>query len=247
MKNTEQWKPSKFVFRHGTLIASRNTDHICIGSRFAANIIAKLYGHYLPLHATGRLVDLGCGTVPLFEAYRPYIAENICVDWGGSPHECSHLDHECDLNQPLPLGDGEFDTIILSDVLEHIAEPDQLWQEMGRILAPGGKILLNVPFFYWLHETPHDYYRYTEFALRRFAERHGFEVLVLEATGGTPEILADIANKRLRSKTLIGPPLANLFQWLTRLYLRTSSGRKRSRKTSKAFPFGYFMVAQKKN
>jgi len=245
MRNPDAWKPTKFVFRNGRLSGSRDPQEVGIGSWLAADLTAAFYGKYIPEHATGRLVDLGCGKVPLFEAYRPYIIDNVCVDWGGTLHKSPHLDYECDLNQSLPLPDAQFQTIILSDVLEHIAEPERLWREMARLLTPGGKVLMNVPFFYWLHETPHDYYRYTEFALRRFAERAGFEVVVMETTGGTPEILADIAAKRLRSKALVGPVLARLVQWLTAVYLKTPFGKRRSRKTGKAFPFGYFMVARK--
>lgn len=42
---------------------------------------------------------------------------------------------------------------------------------------------MNVPFYHWLHETPHGYYRYTEFALRRFMDRCGTQLIQLEASG----------------------------------------------------------------
>ena len=76
----------------------------------------------------------------------------------------------------LPFGDSEFDTIILSDVLEHIPVPEHLWKEMARILSRNGKIIMNVPFYYCLHEAPHDCSRYTEFALRRFVEMSGLRL-----------------------------------------------------------------------
>ena len=56
---------------------------------------------------------------------------------------------------------------------------------------------MNVPFYYWLHERPHDYYRYTEYALRRFAETAGFNFLLIKTLGGVPEIIADILAKNL--------------------------------------------------
>ncbi|HRF81361.1 MAG TPA: methyltransferase domain-containing protein, partial [Flavobacteriales bacterium] len=76
-----------------------------------------------------------------------------------------------------------FDTIILSDVLEHIRKPEALVKEMYRILAPGGQVIMNVPFYYGLHEQPFDYYRYTQFALRAITEDAGFAVVELEAIG----------------------------------------------------------------
>ena len=124
-------------------------------------------------HARGRLLDMGCGYVPLYDAYRDLVSENICIDWQNTAHVNPYLDQMVDLTGALPFERGSFDTVLLTDVLEHIPEPTNLICEIARILRPGGKLILGVPFFYWLHEVPHDYYRYTEFALRRFCELSG--------------------------------------------------------------------------
>ena len=110
-----------------------------------ADLIAEVYWTYLKDHCKGRLLDLGCGNVPFFQAYRNLITENVCVDWANSIHKNKHIDHECDLSKRLPLADALFDTIILSDVLEHIPEPANLWQEMFRLLKPQGKVLNERP------------------------------------------------------------------------------------------------------
>ena len=247
MRNRDRWKPSKYIFKRGGLIASRDTNEVNVGSRLMADIIARFYGMNLRTHARGRLLDLGCGKVPLYEAYKEFIEENICVDWANSQHKNEYLDRECDLNGPLPFADGEFDTILLSDVLEHISEPDNLWKEMARILSDGGKIIVSVPFYYWLHEQPHDYYRYTEFALQRFVTRSGLRVIQLESMGGTPEVMADIFSKNILHLPLIGPSLAGFTQWFTRGFVRTLLGKKLSDATRTIFPFGYFLVAEKQH
>lgn len=245
MKHQEKWQPNKFVYRDGKLSASHDTKEVGIASRLSADIIASFYDANLKEHARGRLLDLGCGKVPLYEAYKPYVNDNICVDWGNTRHKNEYLDFECDLTKVLPFENGAFDTIILSDVLEHIPQPEQLWSEMSRILAPGGKIIMNVPFFYWLHEQPHDYYRYTEYALKRFVENAGLTLVKLERTGGAPEILTDILAKHVKSVPLIGKPLAAGLQRLTMVFLRLGVGRKISQKTARNFPYGYFLVAGK--
>jgi SAM-dependent methyltransferase len=245
MKNQEQWAPSKFVQHNGRWVASRAMREVAPGDRLIADLVVALYDTYLPQYARGRLVDLGCGQVPLFGIYQPHVSDVTCVDWGNSPHRTNHLDYECDLTQPLPFAPGEYDTILLSDVLEHIPEPEQLWQEMSRILSPGGTVLLNVPFYFRVHEEPYDFYRYTEFALSRFAERAGFEVLLLEPVGGTPEIFADLLGKHLRFVPLIGVALVTAVHAITRAFVRTSIGRRASAKTGRMFPLGYFMIARK--
>jgi SAM-dependent methyltransferase len=245
MKNRDKWKPSKYVYKKGKLIASRNPKEVGISSRLIADLVAGVYDENLRHYAKGRLLDLGCGRVPLYAAYRDFVTDNVCVDWENTIHKNDYLDLVCDLTKRLPFPDREFDTIILSDVLEHIPEPELLWREMGRVLAAGGRIIMNVPFFYWLHENPHDYYRYTEFALRRFVENAGMKVLRLSALGGAPEIMADIFAKNCLRLPEIGRSLAKFVQWLTLTMVRTGWGKKVSRLTGGKFPFAYFLIAEK--
>lgn len=245
MRNKDRWAPSKFVFKKGKLVASRNLREVAGSSRLMTDIIASHYDSHIPRYVSGKLIDLGCGRVPLYEAYKRHVDDNICVDWKNTFHRNEFVDYECNLAEHLPFGEEEFDTIILSDVLEHIERPEQLWQEMARILRPGGKILMNVPFFYWLHEEPYDYYRYTSFVLKRFAENAGFEIIHLEATGGTPEILADILAKHIQIIPLVGTGLAISIQFVASFLIKIM-GKKLSNKTATKYPFGYFMVAEKR-
>ena len=247
MQNRDQWQPTKFVMRGGRLRASRDPEQVGVGSRLAADLTAAFYDANLRRHCRGRLIDLGCGDVPLYEAYRDLASEIVCVDWEQTQHTSAFVDRRCDLSQPLPFPDATFDTIILSDVLEHVPEPAVLWREMSRILAPGGKLIMNVPFYYCVHEAPHDYYRYTEFALRRSADLEGFEIVLLESAGGSPEVLADIGAKHLQFVPVIGKTLAAAVQGVTHAFVRTTVGRKLSRRTAEAFPFGYFLIARKRS
>lgn len=247
MKNIAQWKPSKFTYKRGKLRASKDLKEVVAGSRLAANTIAKYYESHIPQYTKGKLLDLGCGKVPLFNFYKDLISENICVDWGNSLHRNPHLDIEHDLNNPLPLKDSEFDTIILSDVLEHIWKPDRLWIEMNRILKPGGKLLLNVPYYYCIHEEPYDYFRYTKYALTQFANDSGFSILVLRSTGGVPEIMVDLLAKTASRIPLIGKSLSALIQSTFFILQKTIVLKTLSKKSEEKFPFGYFMVAEKKS
>ena len=245
MKNRDKWQPSKYVYRDGELTASRDPKEVGVGSRLIADLTACAYHKSLRQHAKGKLLDLGCGKVPLYVAYKDCVTDNICVDWENTLHRNEYLDFECDLTKSLPFSDAEFDTIILSDVLEHIPQPEILWREMFRVLATKGKVILNVPFYYWLHEVPHDYYRYTQFALRRFAENAGLRVIQLEPIGGAPEIMTDIFAKNILRSPKIGPLLAMFSQWLTARFIRTRFGKRLSESTSASFPFAYFLVAEK--
>ncbi len=246
MTNKDQWKANKFVFKKGKLIASRDTSQIGVASRLIADQVAHFYDLNIPQYAKGHLLDLGCGQVPLYEAYKKYITENTCIDWENALEENQFIDKYCDLNQPLPLASSQYDTIILSDVLEHIQKPQLLWEEMYRVMKTDGTLLLNVPFYYWIHADPYDYFRYTKYALRAMAEEVGFDIISIETVGGCPEILADIIAKLIVTTPLIGKFSAKSIQYITTLFIRTKVGAKVSLRTANRFPLGYAMIAKKR-
>ncbi|HWH83126.1 MAG TPA: class I SAM-dependent methyltransferase [Burkholderiaceae bacterium] len=241
MKNAATWAPTKFERHRGHWRGARDARELGIGSRLMGDLVAAVYEAQLPARARGRLLDLGCGSAPLYGLYAPLVDEVVTVDWQGG----AHVDLEADLARPLPFPDSRFDTIVLSDVLEHVSEPALLWREMARVLAPGGEILMNVPFYYSIHAHPHDYYRYTNFALERFAVMNGLQVLRLDALGGIVEIAADLFAKALSKAPLVGPPLAMGLQWAVGAFGRSAFGARIARVSSRHFPFGYFMVAQR--
>lgn len=209
------------------------------------DLVAELYEKHLSQFAQGRLVDLGCGKAPLYEAYRGKVTDSVCADWANSLHSNPLLDVVCDLSSRLPFEKDEFNTAILSDVLEHLPTPELFWAELARVLKPGGKLLMNVPFLYWIHEEPYDYYRYTEFALRRFADQNGFKVLILEPVGGAGEVLADFLSKLLARVPLLGHFAAVAMQSAALRLRRTGIGRKISTRTAVRMPLGYFLVAER--
>jgi SAM-dependent methyltransferase len=211
------------------------------------NLVAGCYHAYLKDHCRGRLLDLGCGKVPFYELYRRYVSETICVDWSNSLHGTNHLDVECDLTKDLPFADVSFDSILLSDVLEHLPTPDRLWCEMARILKPGGKVILNVPFCYRIHEEPYDYYRYTKYALQRFAQETGFDTILIKEIGGTPEIVVDIISKFIVRFGPFGRWAAIALQALWQKLAAWPPARRVSERSAKRFPLGYFMIAERRS
>lgn len=244
MQNEARWQPSKFEFTPRGFRASRNRKAIGVSSRLPADISARWYERVVPEHARGHLVDLGCGTVPLYGLYGSHIDSVTCIDWSNSIHAINHVDIEHDLTKPLPLADCCCDTIVISSVIEHLPEPEMIWTEMARVLTPGGKVILYVPFLYWLHEVPNDFYRYTEFALRRFAERAGLEIVELTPTGGAAEVATDVICKALG---LIrgGKAAAQVLQWICNRFSSTRFGRSFRERTARKTPLAYGVILRK--
>ncbi|HET7333269.1 class I SAM-dependent methyltransferase [Dyella sp.] len=73
----------------------------------------------------------------------------------------------------LPFVESIFDTVLLLEVLEHVSDPEDVLSEIRRVLKPGGKLLLSVPFLYPLHDAPIDYRRYTAPGLVQILQRSG--------------------------------------------------------------------------
>ena len=241
MRNREIWRESKYVWAKGGLRSSADVSEVRIESRFLGDILAQAYASAIQQHARGRLLDLGCGKAPLYGIYRGCTEEIICVDWVNTRHRSPYLDLEQDLNQPLPVAAASIDTMLATDVLEHIAHPSDLWREMARLLAPGGKLILGVPFLYGVHEAPYDYFRYTEFALQMFCRENGLAVVELKRMGGSPEVQIDFAAKHLGFSRIASVCLYHL----GRLFVRSPLGQRLSQLSAPYFPLGYCLVARK--
>lgn len=46
---------------------------------------------------------------------------------------------------PLPFPDGSFDVVVALEVIEHLLDPDAFLDEIARVLAPGGCVILSTP------------------------------------------------------------------------------------------------------
>jgi SAM-dependent methyltransferase len=90
------------------------------------------------------------------------------------------LDYISDI-AAIPVPDASFDVVLCTEVLEHVPEPIQAVNEMGRILRPGGRLYVSAPLGSWLHQEPYHYYGgYTPHWYRRFLDAAGFDVQSVE-------------------------------------------------------------------
>lgn len=138
-------------------------------------------------HAKGILLDVGGSETPyrkMFDGkvqgyfgmeYPPAILDKQPEMWD-LLYSVNHLVNLLGDGARLPIRDRSVDTVLSTEVLEHVPDPALLVYEMARVLKPGGKLLLTVPFIQPLHELPSDYYRFTPSSLHRFATLAGLDV-----------------------------------------------------------------------
>lgn len=142
------------------------TDPLTISRRLLRRALQKRASY-----ARGTVLDVGCGAKPYRDLF-PCVEKYIGLDLPGTPGvdiEGTALD--------LPLPDASVDTVLSTQVLEHVPEPARLFQEAARVLRPQGVLVLTTPQTWGLHLEPHDYYRFTKYGLRHLAESSGLEVI----------------------------------------------------------------------
>jgi SAM-dependent methyltransferase len=117
-----------------------------------------------------RVLDIGAGEAP----YRELFAEQTYLTLD---HEDTAHSGEVDLRgaaDAIPAEDDSFDSIVCTQVLEHVPRPEQALREFHRVLRPGGTLVATVPFAWEEHETPHDFYRYTRYGIKHLLTDAGF-------------------------------------------------------------------------
>ncbi len=76
-----------------------------------------------------------------------------------------YIDYNYDIHD-LKFEDATFDVAICTSILEHVDSPTLAIQELNRVLKPGGKIWVQLPFCYPYHEGPNDFWRASPGGLR---------------------------------------------------------------------------------
>lgn len=102
------------------------------------------------------------------DAMQEKAAEYVVLDYV----DTYHPDIVGDI-QDLPLPDSSEEAIVCLAILEHVENPFKSFAELHRVLAPGGSILLYVPFLYYYHAEGgyyHDYWRFTRDSLEMLAK-----------------------------------------------------------------------------
>lgn len=139
----------------------------------------------------GIALDAGAGGLAFMQliAARPGI-HYISCDVALSHPDLDFLADGC----ALPVRTAAADSVICSAVIEHVPDTAALLGELHRALRPGGRLVLTVPHFHYIHDEPHDYYRFTEFGIRLVLERAGFCVDTVTPVGGLAAFLSTLAS-----------------------------------------------------
>jgi 2-polyprenyl-3-methyl-5-hydroxy-6-metoxy-1,4-benzoquinol methylase len=150
--NFDQTKPAKGFCERGTKTPLHNKRmEAAIASKgISADVIYKLtLGLMNRLQLEGDLLEYGAGTGSLIQqlldaSYRGKITgADIFARPALLPDEVLWI--QGDLNNTLDVPDESFDTIISTEVIEHLENPRATFREFNRLLRPHGSIIITTP------------------------------------------------------------------------------------------------------
>lgn len=99
----------------------------------------------------------------------------------------------------LGVGTGSVDTVVCVSVLEHVLDQAAAFSEIGRVVRPGGRLLLTVPFAYPIHDRI-DFWRFTDQSLVAQLEPD-FEVEKMVRLGGKISTVASLLQRPIGKYT----------------------------------------------
>jgi SAM-dependent methyltransferase len=156
----------------------------------------------------GRLLDAGCGSKPYRRLFT--VSEYVGLDIDSPVARQRGVADVFYAGKVFPFESASFDAVLCNQVLEHVFNPDEFLSEIARVLRPGGKLLLTVPFVWDEHEQPWDYARYSSFGLQALLEKNGFRVVSHRKLRADVSVLFQLANAYFYKLTERWPVLARL-------------------------------------
>lgn len=152
----------------------------------------------------------------------------------------------------LPFADGTFDAVICAELLEHVFDPRQVVREIRRVLRPGGRVLITVPFLVPIHGDPGDFGRYTDAFWIRVLALLGFERVSIETQGFFWTVVLDALrswliemNRRWPAQRWRWAVVARLIVWGRRRAIATEGGaRPESSEALRQFTTGFGITAR---
>ena len=166
------------MWRLRNSVASADYDHRAFDSPIPLQRYWQRARHRIILDFTNRAnsgrqnlaLDIGCGSSRIIQDLPEAIGMDILL-----PKLRFLRDRHAPLVQgslvALPFGEGSFDTVICSEVVEHLPDRPEVFAEMSRVLRPGGTLILGTPdygrWLWWVLE-----WLYWKILPRAYAHEH---------------------------------------------------------------------------
>lgn len=148
--------------------------------------------------------------------------------------------------EDLPFVDGNFDSFLLLEVLEHVKSPKKIIKEIHRVIKRNSYGFVSMPFLYQVHKAPKDYRRWTKDKLIEFFETNDFYIELITENGGLYSVIFDLIRSKILSTNkpsifnklnyLILKILKPIFKLIDKFFISSSEN----------ITTGYFLIVKKK-
>jgi SAM-dependent methyltransferase len=118
----------------------------------AGPVEARKFSEHVP--PTARVLDFGCGQGELLLALP--CAERIGVEPNPAARAVCASRGLAVAESLAEIPDASVDVVISNHALEHVPHPLRSLQELRRVLAPGGRVVLCLPFDDWRRQRRYD-------------------------------------------------------------------------------------------
>lgn len=136
-----------------------------------------------------RVLDAGAGEARHARHFQRARYCGVDLGVGDASWNYRRLDAVADLTA-LPFRDSAFSGCLNVVTLEHVREPRAVVREIARTIVAGGRFLLIVPHEWEVHQSPHDYFRYTRHGVAYLLEQAGFIDAEIHPVGGYFRLLS---------------------------------------------------------
>jgi SAM-dependent methyltransferase len=209
-----------------------------------SKITRKNLEKFLRRYATNkRTLDIGSGG----SSYERFFPNRLTVDIDSERKPEIVADAHS-----MPFSDEEFEVVLCTEVLEHVLDPFKVEKEIRRVTKQGGILILSTRFVFPLHDTPHDYWRFTKYGLKEIfkeweivelvGETHNFSTIgaLLQRISFQSELRL---NKISKLTILILGWIFDHLNWLTK---KEYGDIKHKNEEEDIMPTGYYIVCKKK-
>ncbi len=139
----------------------------------------------------GRVLDIGGKKIKSRGDFSPPVEkvdswQYLNIDASTEP------DYLCPADN-IPVENNYFDTILMTEVLEHLKNTESVLKELYRVLKNGGSLIASIPFLSAIHMHTNDFQRWTGRKIQMEFEKAGFHVEKIESMGGIFAVVTDMA------------------------------------------------------
>jgi SAM-dependent methyltransferase len=142
----------------------------------------------------GVVLDAGAG----HQRYRPFFERSLYLtqefDSGIQMKGMNSISYDLigPLYEKIPLKDNCLEGVLSTSVIEHLRYPEGFFKEAHRVLKPGGKLFINVPFVHNEHEIPYDFNRPTRYGIERWLVDAGFKDYIIRPSSSSTETVCEL-------------------------------------------------------